>query len=654
MLPPLLVEDHPESLESAEREMTRLMQFQLGTAFVSLVVTAVLYQDPPARSAAGLERPEVPFHQELLAMLSLRDFWVVNGQFAVYVALGHAFDAVEGTLLEHYGYSASVASWTALACAITSILSTLLEAKYIDSPTMYKSALLIANGCLVAALLIGFLSLHFRMDERWFIAALAIFGLATPGWGCSCELGAEVCYPAREATVSSFMEAFGNLLGVFGIMATQSLIDAGYGANVLLLMAACAGGGAAMLLGLSGRLWRSEAEAEEEEAPDGQDVQAPTPKATRSPRHSAVCDVSKQRRISPRCQQVVAFATSRTGLALPEPLRRISGGRATFIVTASVIICSLPLLQFGHVTYQPELHEFTRAEYPGLAVSSALPALGPGEPGSINSTATNGTAARGGLGVVLANGFPEPVNVVIHCAQDTKKLQRFTKRMREANLSFEVFDCFTGSAREVSDAVRARLLPSTALGAVEGVTRAGLARKTLIGKAISHLRLMRKISSTSGWRTVNVFQDSEAMQTDFRWKRNALLGSLPRNTDFVNLNTLRPAGDRAFGNTKLPKNKSWMMKHVFRMKQGLSPFTNGWLGNYVVTKRGVKRMMTQGSTYDTFGKWQTFEQHVFAQYPAPRMAGFVGFSVSSGVMSVRCEMRHGKFAPRSARMCALP
>jgi len=127
----------------------------------------------------------------------------------------------------------------------------------------------------------------------------------------------------------------------------------------------------------------------------------------------------------------------------------------------------------------------------------------------------------------------------------------------------------------------------------------------------------------------------------------------------VNLNTLRPAGDRAFGSGKSSvlqhKSSHWMGKHVFRLRQGLSPFTNGWLGNYVVTKRGVKRMMSQGSTYDTFGKWQVFEQHVFAQfYEAPHMAGFVGFSVSAGVLSVRCESRHGHRGARVAHMCKLP
>ena len=74
-----------------------------------------------------------------------------------------------------------------------------------------------------------------------------------------------------------------------------------------------------------------------------------------------------------------------------------------------------------------------------------------------------------------------------------------------------------------------------------------------------------------------------------------------------------------------------------------------------MTKRGVKRIMSQGSTYDTFGKWQVFEQHVFAQYyEAPHMAGFIGFSVAAGAMSVQCESRRGHFSSKAALMCKLP
>ena len=43
--------------------------------------------------------------------------------------------------------------------------------------------------------------------EAYLLLASVVMGLATPAWGCSCELGSEVCYPAREATISSLLEA---------------------------------------------------------------------------------------------------------------------------------------------------------------------------------------------------------------------------------------------------------------------------------------------------------------------------------------------------------------------------------------------------------------------------------------------------------------
>merc|ERR1712039_856315 len=83
------------------------------------------------------------------------------------------------------------------------------------------------------------------------------------GWGCSLEIGSEVCFPAREATVSSLLEAFGSLGSIVGIVAAQWLIDAGCAAMVLITMAIGSVCGGIALVGLSGRLYRSEAEAME-------------------------------------------------------------------------------------------------------------------------------------------------------------------------------------------------------------------------------------------------------------------------------------------------------------------------------------------------------------------------------------------------------
>jgi len=97
-----------------------------------------------------------------------------------------------------------------------------------------------------------------------FVLAVFLMGLATPGWGCSFELGSEVCFPARESTVVSFLEACSNLMGVVAIMVAQALLDYGVGAGVLLVMALASLASSGLVLCLTGRLRRSEAEAMQE------------------------------------------------------------------------------------------------------------------------------------------------------------------------------------------------------------------------------------------------------------------------------------------------------------------------------------------------------------------------------------------------------
>jgi hypothetical protein len=265
VMPTLVVAQRPKSIEDSRQQIGLLMRYQLATAVFSFFLTALLYQPSPAVPVLTAHRKSVPFLTEVRGFLRLRDFWLVNGQFMIYVAVCHAFDAVEGSLLEHYGYNASLASWTAVACAVSSIASTIVEASYITDPASYRSALVIVNVILAASQLFGCISLYFQFHEAAFVIAVAVMGLSTPGWGCTFELGSEVCFPAREATVSSIMEACSNLVGVAGIVLMQRLIDAGFGAGVLLLMAILSLAGGAMLLGLSGRLRRSEAEKLEAE-----------------------------------------------------------------------------------------------------------------------------------------------------------------------------------------------------------------------------------------------------------------------------------------------------------------------------------------------------------------------------------------------------
>jgi len=265
VLPPIIVARHSPSLRDTREQISLLLRLQLGISFVCLFLTFVLYQPTPPAPVLHSRKTPMSFLTEVRGFLSLRDFWLVNFQFSMYVTVCHAFDAVEGALLESHGYNAALSSWTAVACSTTSVLSTAVEAFFITDPTAYKRALIIVNMVLAASQIIGFVCLHWQLHEAGFILAVAIMGLSTPGWGCSCELGSEVCFPAREATVSSLLEACSNLLGVAGIIVIQRLMDAGLGSGVMLIMAWSAALGGGAMLGLSGRLRRSEAEEKEVE-----------------------------------------------------------------------------------------------------------------------------------------------------------------------------------------------------------------------------------------------------------------------------------------------------------------------------------------------------------------------------------------------------
>merc|ERR1719330_146419 len=258
----MVVKEVHMSLQETEQEVFALMRWQLWIALLGFFMTLFLYRPAPLRSSHSA-RSQMTCTSEALSILRSRDFWLVNIFFTMYVSVCHAFDAVEGTLLEHYGYSAALTSWTGISCAVGSVLSTICEARCISSATAYKGALFVAGGFMAASQFLGYLCLHVHMDGAVFVFAVGVMGLSTPGWSCACELGSEVCYPARESTVSSMLEAFGNLGGVFAIIYVQYLIDHGYGASVLAFLGISMIVAATGLALLSGRLLRTEAEAEE-------------------------------------------------------------------------------------------------------------------------------------------------------------------------------------------------------------------------------------------------------------------------------------------------------------------------------------------------------------------------------------------------------
>lgn len=261
MLPPMIVDVEQKDPKVMAAEVSNLLLVEFKLALVLCVVTFFCFERTPSVPVLTAHRPQVTFYEEVRKFLSLKDFWLVNGQFMIYVAACHSFDAVEGSLLESNGYSAALSSWSAASCSLMAIAGTYVETYYITEPKSYQPALLAINGVLAISLALCFASLYFRLHAVMFVVAVGVMGLATPGWGCTFELGSEVCFPAREASVSSLLEACSNLMAVAGIIVSQRLIDAGLGSGVLVLMAIWVLGGGGLLFGLSGRLRRSEAEA---------------------------------------------------------------------------------------------------------------------------------------------------------------------------------------------------------------------------------------------------------------------------------------------------------------------------------------------------------------------------------------------------------
>jgi len=537
-------------------------------------------------------------------ILALRDFWLINAYFTVYVALCHAFDAVEGSLLEHYGYSASLCSWTGISCGVASVFVSILESRYLVDASSHKPALAVSSVALVIALAMAFVCLQFRMHDSVFVVAIGIFGMSVPAWGCSCELGSEVCYPAREATVSSILEACSNLAGVASIIASQRLLDSGYGASVLLLMALMAVVAAALLLCITGRLRRSEAEEAElaGEAVEEVELRHLTPMSDGSMDDTPA---SREERDEKERLPEQASVKTKVGKGLVSMIGMLVLGR---------FLIMIPLGQL------PE--EF----------ADSLSEVSP-----VNRTRLNGAKPAG----LLRNGLPEPRSFVIHCEKETSRMARFRKHMAKAQVDFSVVLCSTGSQKSVSAAVREGLLPRSAQKATRGKTRQGLERANLIAVAISHLKVLKMVaeSDSKEHMLANIFEDTEVVSENFRKRRNQLLGRLPHYLELVKLNVLRPAGVRlSLGNAS-----EWMYGKVFRLRGRTSPLMNLWLSNYVVTRRGAQRILEIGRTFDTFGSWEMFDVYVLAHlYGASGRKGLHAFSVQTGVMSTHCD---------SSRLC---
>lgn len=249
-------------METAYEQVENLLVAQLKVSVAVLVLTVVLYRDVPDAKTRMGARAATPLFSELANLFALRDFWLINIQFGLYLTVLNTFDAVEGSLLVSYGYDEALSSWTAVSFCATSILSTAVESRFMH-PQHYRVAIFIISNLLSATCVLSLVCLRGKMPPGCFIVAMGLMGFSTPGWGCSLEMGSEVCYPAREATVSSLLEAFGSIASIGTIMAAQWLIDRGCPALVLTAMAAGSVAGGCASLAMNGRLRRHEAEHRE-------------------------------------------------------------------------------------------------------------------------------------------------------------------------------------------------------------------------------------------------------------------------------------------------------------------------------------------------------------------------------------------------------
>merc|ERR1712113_1231748 len=76
---------------------------------------------------------------------------------------------------------------------------------------------------------------------------------------------------------------------------------------------------------------------------------------------------------------------------------------------------------------------------------------------------------------------------------------------------------------------------------------------------------------------------------------------------------------------------------VFRMKARLSPLTNLWMSNYVISSEGARRVLKIARGYDTFGAWEMFDVFMLSKlYGVSHMGGFVGFTVEENELATIC------------------
>ena len=145
------------------------------------------------------------------------------------------------------------------------------------------------------------------------------------------------------------------------------------------------------------------------------------------------------------------------------------------------------------------------------------------------------------------------------------------------------------------------LLRKGALKVTSGFTRKGVtvSRLRALQTAIMHLAVLQAIAD--GDTPGNVFTLGAKVTPNYRIRRNQLLCYLPNTTEFVNLQTYRPAG-RKVKFQGVGQRYKWLQKSVFNMQAGLSPSANSGMQSYVVSPRGAscKRVLRIGRSYTRY------------------------------------------------------
>jgi len=188
--------------------------------------------------------------------------------------------------------------------------------------------------------------------------------------------------------------------------------------------------------------------------------------------------------------------------------------------------------------------------------------------------ATAATAPKGAVGeLVGSQGPPEPVNIVIHCQEDLWRLQRFQKHMDAEGLKFEVFPCIHLNKTQFEEAVESLYFGP-------GAFFASGHRSGALAVALAHMKLLQSIVDR-GLPAANIFEDDEVPLPGYKIERAKILGSLPSDAEFVQLNALRPWGKYVAGTDE----------RVRKTGKSANFTVNVWLSNYYVSAAGAKKIL---------------------------------------------------------------